>query len=314
VSADRATSNGGYAWLRPAVGDDAAGAKWGHPSGLQVGLHPLQGPRGLVRIYAPYLGLTADQMINFIAVEPIVKGSPERGYSELEASSLDGAPGKLMWTIRGTTTDGSGAARGVVEHADGYETLRLYVGIEPFANGADVSLAITFRSDRPNEVTLAAHAAADSASLSAVVLSATMGNFARLRRLELAHRTVTPQDLWPEFSGDHFTDHATFELPELPRNAAGDVQVSAYPDGSDPDAAMFEPGTAEHWRYSGLPTEQTWIAHNPDARLVLKVNARRTYWASTSPIPGGPSFENFELIEPFVDGREFTFRVSRLAP
>lgn len=39
------------------------------------------------------------------------------------------------------------------------------------------------------------------------------------------------------------------------------------------------------------------------------VNARATHWASSNPIPGGPSFENFELTEPFRPGREFRFRI-----
>jgi hypothetical protein len=84
-------------WLRAA---DAAPAepRWGFADGLQVGLHPLRGPRGLLRIYAPYLGHPRDRLLNFIAIEPIPQGATERGYSELET-----AP----WTTR--RASGSGA-------------------------------------------------------------------------------------------------------------------------------------------------------------------------------------------------------------
>jgi hypothetical protein len=33
------------------------------------------------------------------------------------------------------------------------------------------------------------------------------------------------------------------------------------------------------------------------------------YWNSKSPIPGGVSFENFELVSPFRQGEEFVFSV-----
>ena len=44
------------------------------------------------------------------------------------------------------------------------------------------------------------------------------------------------------------------------------------------------------------------------------VNARRTYWASDNPIPGGVSFENVELIAPFRSGQSWTFGVTADPP
>jgi hypothetical protein len=38
-------------WLRPAAKAHAT-PRWGHAEGLQVGIAPLPGPRGLLRIYA----------------------------------------------------------------------------------------------------------------------------------------------------------------------------------------------------------------------------------------------------------------------
>jgi hypothetical protein len=46
----------------------------------------------------------------------------------------------------------------------------------------------------------------------------------------------------------------------------------------------------------------------------VRVNARSEYWASHQPIPGGVSYENFELIEPFRDGQTSIFGLTRAAP
>jgi hypothetical protein len=57
---------------------------------------------------------------------------------------------------------------------------------------------------------------------------------------------------------------------------------------------------------------QIWRASGPTPELEARVNGRTSYWASSSPIPGGTSYENFELVEPFMQGREFFFRVEPL--
>ena len=48
---------------------------WGIKNGISVGLWPTEGPRGLLRIYTPYLGQSFPQMVNYIAIEPVVGGS-----------------------------------------------------------------------------------------------------------------------------------------------------------------------------------------------------------------------------------------------
>jgi hypothetical protein len=136
-----------------------------------------------------------------------------------------------------------------------------------------------------------------------------MGNYARLRRLHLVDGHVTPAGLWPGFSGTGFTEHAAFGLDRLPRNAAGDVEVSATTDEAAPSSAAYGDDVAEHWKYSGLRAVQSWIAADPDPELRALVNARAAYWASSAAIPNGPAFENVELVEPFRQGREFRFRV-----
>jgi len=302
-------------WLRPATGPGPREPRWGHPDGMQLGLHPLSGPRGLLRLYTPYLDQPRDRLLNFIAVEPIPAGETARGFSELERSRLDDVPGLRMWTADDATDatprDPRDPARGRVEVVDGVERLIVDVLVEPFANGADVWVRVEFRADRPHEVSVAAYRRDGSAELETCVLTATMGNWARLRMLGLAARDVSAGELWPEYRDIHFAEHAVFGVDELRREGDA-VVVSAVPDEESPHTAEHVPGTADHWRYVGRRAVQTWRAEDPDPALVAQVNGRYTYWMSEHPIPGGIAFENFELVEPFRQGRAFTFSVEPL--
>ena len=87
----------GALWVQPSQGKPAQ-AIWGHSNGMRVGLAPMPGPYGLLRIYTPYLGLEEGQMLNFIAVEPIPSGMSQRGFSELEMSGIDNRRGKKFWS------------------------------------------------------------------------------------------------------------------------------------------------------------------------------------------------------------------------
>jgi hypothetical protein len=303
-------------WLRPSATVPAE-PRWGHPDGLQIGLHPLPGPRGLIRIFAPYLGAPHDErLLNFVAVEPIPAGESERGFSELEWSALDEAPGRRFWSADSlddtAPAEPLAPARGVVAVADGVERLTVQIISEVFDNGAAVAVEAVFRSDRPHEVSLAAMRLPGSVELDYCILTATMGNYPRLRQVGLAEGIVTPSGLWPGFEGHHFTEHAIFALDRLPRNGSGEVEVTAVPDERDPESAVYAPDVAEHWHYAGRRASQTWTAADPDPSLELLLNARASYWASTAPIPGGPAFENFELRERFRDGRPFRLSVEPL--
>lgn len=68
-------------------------------NGIRIGIAPLGGPRGLIRIYTPYLEHDEFVVTNFIAFEPIDKAKNNRGLSELEWSQLDNVRGKrfLEW-------------------------------------------------------------------------------------------------------------------------------------------------------------------------------------------------------------------------
>ncbi len=177
-------------WVRPPAQERVAKPVWGLAEGLRIGLAPLPGPRGLLRVYTPYAGQPDWRMINFIAIEPIVEGQTPRAYSELERSSLAEGTGKVMWSVDRpddwTPRNPVHPARGVIGEENGVETLTVFIGIEKFRSGAAVFLRLTFREDRPSEVQIATFTQPNSEPLSYCVVTATMGNYARLRRLHLA--------------------------------------------------------------------------------------------------------------------------------
>jgi hypothetical protein len=89
--------------------------------------------------------------------------------------------------------------------------------------------------------------------------------------------------------------------------------VAATSDDPDPAGGSYDPAVRPHWRYQGRPATQYWrTASAPGA--VARVNGRDTYWGNGGPIPGGVSFENFELEVPFADGQEFRFGVTPAGP
>lgn len=306
-----ASDDGG--WIRP-VADEGSEPRWGIPGGMQIALPPTPGPRGLLRVFTPYLGHSRERLVNFIAIEPIPTGAAQRGFSELEPSSLDpGERGKRLWSADSldaarTPGDPTRPVRGVIDTVDGEERLTVWIGVEPFASGADVAVRVCFRADRPHEVEVAGFAHPTSAALDHLILTATMGNWARLRHLHLADRMVHPRDLWPDFEGTDFTEHGRFPLSQLRRERDAAI-VTAVGDEADPLAVSYAVDTAAHWHFEGRRGAQTWRVDDPHPEMEARVNGRWAYWASSSPIPGGVAYENFEIVEPFRQGAAFRFRV-----
>ncbi len=301
-------------WIR--AGDHTPDLAWGIRGHLVWGLppptgKPTGGPRGLIRLRYPVLPGGDYDLLNFIAVEPVVAG--RKGFSEMESSRLDGLPGKRFWVaeectaVGGTTTSPAGR---LVQDASGVETLSVEVGIEPFDNGARVRLTIAQRSDRPDEIELTIHAQPDSAPMTECVLTATMGNKARARLLWLRDRSVSSLDLYPAYRESAFAEHRVFARDHLYCNAAGDLLAAITTDEANPSSVVPFP-ERPHWYYGGFPVAQYWRkpagAWRDDLRVA--VNGRYTYWRSQQPIPGGVSFENFELRERFHDGQRFHFGI-----
>ncbi len=307
-----ATPEAAGLWVRPAACSPAQPV-WGHAEGLRVGLAPMPGPRGLLRIYAPYLGHPPGRMINFIAVEPIVDTPQGRGFSELEQSQLDCVRGKRFWSVDYpddlSPRASDDPARGVISRKDNLETLEVFILVERFSSGAHPYLRLRFRSDRPYEVGIACFAQRDSEPMRSCVLTATMGNYARLRCLHLADRVVRSSDLWPRFDGNGFAPVKRFPLDQLTRTSDGHVMVATTTDEREPDKADYAPFTFKGWKYVGRRAVQYWRCETPQQDLYVRVNGRTRYWASRTPIPGGVSFENIEMVTPFSHGQEFWFGV-----
>ena len=271
-------------WIVPAEGA-ASEPIWGVKGGIVVGLWPTGGPRGLLRIYAPYLGHPAGRMINFIAVEPIV-GGDDRGLSELERSTLDNAGGKAMWS----TDDFEASprprppwqpARGKIIGSGNSEALVFHVAVERFNNGAHPVIKVMLRQDRPHEVTLTTYAANGSASMRYCILSATMGNFARLR------------DLW--LKGEIVRSTLVYKSASL--DSGGVLPASAVGPGSDADGRRFGSGGGDVERARPRPHQcggrrrtlaLRGAAGDPGTGRRTRSRAATTSWyASTAGAPTG---------------------------
>ncbi len=304
-------------WIQPASEEDAVPV-WGFKNGIRVGLAPTPGPRGLLRIYTPYLGHKEDKMINFIAIEPIPVGERGRGFSELEFSDLDQVKGKRFWSsnepVCTETSHINQPARGVIKKIGGIEILSVFIFSEKFDNGAKVFIKLSFREDRPYEIELTSYTCNDSRPLENLILSATMGNFARLRILYLDNFKKKSLLLWPEYRDIHFTPHDFSKASDMISDNKGGVYFIAGPDEKRPDKAEYAENTRNNWMYYGKKATQYWYCPEPDSSLQGLVNGRFTYWASNSPIPGGISYENFELKRSFTDGEKLVFGVVPLSP
>lgn len=307
----------GKKWVQPVQGQPAQPI-WGHLHGMRIGLAPLPGPRGLIRIYTPYLKHTNNRIMNFLAMEPVVAGGKTRGFSELEMSHLDDKRGKRFWSANDSLQTNPQSelypAGGIVGTVAGVETLTIFIFCETFENGAKVYLRLRFFEDRPYEVEIKTYAQPGSKPLDYFTVTATMGNFARLRTLYLHGKTKSSHELWPHYQGNAFTDHARFSLDKFVTGVDGNRFFIAAPDEADPSTASYAPGTAHHWRYQGKKGVQYWMVCKDENDFEGLVNGRYTYWASKSPIPGGISFENFELKAPFRQGRTMVFGISPYSP
>ena len=305
-------------WLRPS-NIKTETPLWGFVDGIRVGLAPIPGPRGLLRIFTPYMGQPDMRLINFIAIEPIPINDTRRGYSELEFSSLDNQPGKRFWSSNDSLAleplDPTYPARGVIEKINGQETLTVYIFSEPFENGAKVYVRLRFYANRPHEFELTTYAREDSAPIGYCVLSATMGNYARLRNLYLRNTVKRAGDVWPDYKGIHFALHDSTTVNQMICDQDTDTYYFiAAPNEKDPMNVTYDPRTTPNWFYEGIVGTQYWYKQHPDPALMGLVSGRYCYWASEAPIPGGISYENFELLEPFRQGATFVFGIEPEEP
>jgi hypothetical protein len=327
---------GNVQWIRPDNARDPA--VWGIRNGIVVGIWPAQiekgrpgpdgGPRGLLRIGYEYMG--AVYHINYIAVEPVVDGDME--FSEVSPSQVDGKWGKFFWASDTSLTDGflpSASTRGRITHPDPQhpeiEELSLYIFMEKFLNGAHPYLRLSIRSDSPGELGLEIFNEQNSAVMQRCALTATMGNYSRLRLLYLKDQVVDSRKLFSGYDDIEFAEKESYPSSRMLHNKRGDFMVVAEPSETFSELASWpqEPAYLSSWAWRYRPfykMTQYWRKElkGSDSSLLVRVNGRAKYWSGGSgdksryiDIPGGPAFENFELRENYHAGQKFYFGLTR---
>jgi hypothetical protein len=318
-------------WIQPAAPGDPLNGNpliWGRKDGIVFGLPSpggLRGPRGLIRvgIISPTTG--KPELLNYIAIEPVVLGPGSRdsrmAFSELEPSRLDlDERGKRLW-VDLSSYDKANLPAGTLQTFPGernrpsIERLSVQIDVERFsANDAHVHLVASIDSDHPDELRLSVYQDNDSPAIEELALTATMGNFERLRRLWLHRCVVDSRELMGNYTGDAFDDPPNYPLRDMLRTGDGDAIVFATTNEENPSSF---PGTRNgHWHYPLPKLTQYWriAAHDIQPDLRVRVNGRRVYWASHDAVPGGIAYENFDVRQRYVPGQTFIFGVTNKSP
>jgi hypothetical protein len=291
ITAQAASAAQDGAWIRPNPGETAL--VWGRRDGLVFGIPSaggLPGPRGLVRV-----GTRGSRM----------------AFSELEMSELDrGERGKRLWV-----EEARGDLAILPAKAAPIERLSVPIEVEPFtANGTRVRVTASISSDRPRELALAVRQLDGSAPIEELTLTATMGNYERLRQLWLRERTVDSRALYEHYADSGFVDKENYPRHEMLTIGDGDAIVLATTNEDDP--ASVAVAAKPWWTYRSIKLTQYWRvpARHIQPDLRVKVNGRRVYWQSTDPIPGGPAFENVEVRQRYVRDQVFVFGLTPTSP
>jgi len=326
-------------WIRPKNAQD--GALWGIKGGIVFSLWPYGletekgiyggGPRGLIRVGIEHEGEI--YLINFLAIEPVVNGKLE--FSEISPSTVDGKWGKLLWAgadENAVAYSPTANTRGIITHPvldkPEVEELSLYVFMEQYLAGAHPYLRLSVRNDRPQEVGIQVFNRSGSKPMSFCNITATMGNYERLRQLHLKDQTIDSRELYTGYTGIDFIEKESYPAQKFIRSKGGDYFVFATTNETLvelkqwPNNALAQ--TKGNWRYRpNLKLTQYWRKEPAPVYpgLQVRVNGRYNYWSggSNNPehymaIPGGAAFENFEFREPYVSGQQTFFGITTQAP
>jgi len=321
-------------WIRPE--NAKSPPVWGIHNGIVVSLWPASvestqpnsdgGPRGLLRIGYEFKGVV--YLINFIAVEPVVDGDME--FSEVRPSRVDGKLGKLFWAAADTSGGYSPYAntRGIISHPDPkhseVEELSLFVLMEPFLDGAHPYLKLTIRSDEPGELGIQIFNHDKGATMERCALTATMGNYSRLRLLYLKDEVIDSRKIFGAYNDIEFDEKEPYPVNRMLKNKNGAPVVIAESNETFDELASWPqtPAYSAKWNWRYRPfykLSQYWRvdAGGYDSSLKVRVNGRAKYWSGGSneksnyvDVPGGPAFENFELREDYHSGQQFYFGLS----
>jgi hypothetical protein len=306
-------------WIRPMKPGDPL--TWGRRDGIVFGrssVGGIKGPRGLIRVGLFTPETTGPQLLNYIAVEPVIQGPGLRfdrmAFSELEMSELDpGQRGKRMW-VHPEMGEEDGFSRGTLQTVHSgkatVERLSVRVDVEKFTQNE----AHVYLSDHPSELRLSTFAENDSPPLDELTVTATMGNYDRLRLLWLKDRVEDSRKLFGKYTGEAFVEQENYPLTEMLRSGDGDAVT--FCTSNDADPRTTQGNDSAHWIYTLPKVTQYWLVpgHDVQPDLRVRVNARRVYWASTAPVLGGIAFENFEVRERFVPGQTFIYGITQEEP
>jgi hypothetical protein len=304
-------------WIRPTKPEDPL--LWGRKDGIVFGLPSeggLPGPRGLIRVGVISAKTGRPELVNFIAIEPVVKGHGSRGdrmaFSELEPSQMDpGSQGKRLWVGPDSSSQLAGTLSVLPDGPKSSERLTVRIEVERFqANGAHVYLIASIESGHPDEVRIAVYRYEDSPKIEELTLTATMGNYERLRWLWLKDRVIDSRALYRSYRGEDFAEHGTYPLRQMLRTWDGDAIVFCTTNEANPETNP-DFTASDHWRYRLGRLTQYWRIPAADIQtnLRVRVNGRRVYWASHAALGGGIAFENFEVRQTFQPAQAFIFGV-----
>lgn len=326
-------------WIRPK--DDKGAALWGVKGGIVFSLWPYGlemeksvyggGPRGLIRIGIEQEGQL--YLINFLAIEPVVKGKIE--FSEISPSKVDGQWGKLLWAAadeKATSFSPLANTRGVISHPvpgkPEVEELSVFVSMEQYLSGAHPYLRLSIRSDRPQEIGIQVFNRADSTPMDYCNITATMGNYSRLRQLWLKDGIVDARNCYENYTGIDFIEKDPYPASAFIRSKRGDYLVFATGDERLETLKQWPTDSLaqakRNWRYRPMVKLTQYWRKEPAVNypgLQARVNGRYRYWSGSSrnpehymAIPGGAAFENFELREPYLAGQQLFFGISTQTP
>lgn len=322
-------------WIRPVTSADKQ--MWGihdgivfslWPNGVETGDQGTGGPRGLLRVGYEYKGKI--YLINYIAIEPIVEGKIE--FSEISPSNTDGKWGKLIWPGDSETNDAYNPAnisKGVISHPDTNhpqtEQLTLFLFMEQYLDKAAPYIKVSIRSDKPEEICFEINNKANSAHMDRCALTATMGNYSRLRLLHLDKEIIDSRKLYSGYEDIDFIEKDAYPATQMLKLKDGSPIALATQNETMAELSPWPTDNAYYakrgWRYRpDFKLTQYWRKDGPtyDPSLQVRVNGRAKYWAVASrdpkqyvKLPGGAAFENFELREKYYPGQKFIYGLSR---